>query len=496
MGITRVVFTAGSTVSLVLAVIAGTAIASPVAAVGGAAAQVRSSDHTASSVDDTTSVYDDTSLPAAPASYFTGSITTPARGQTTVHVNGDLVVAPESCPRSPINGAGPHHVYVGFLPAGTASPWSVEYPWFYNTRPIPAGAFIDQHTQLTAGTYHLYAWALYSEPGGSVNRMCSRLSHHEVSIVEAVATQRGIAADDTLVILGQRTILTYVERITWSDGVVTERVPLEMPGLTLQARTLGTAPWSTVAATTPIVGGIAQGAKRIITPSESTEYRFLQYSEPSRAIVVTVAQPTLGRIISAATLSDTEVMIGDTVEIRADLQTQYTDSAWRPSPIGTAFEVQLLPDGGTEWIRLYRDTTDDVGVARLRIPVDGPGRYRITSGGGVGASAQLIITQPTSQVAIEAPDLPTQVAPGTPIDLSAPVEIQYSDGIYRPAPDGTAYRIQFAASGPRSPLRWRTVVRGTITDGRIDARIKPRVTGFWRITVAGSRSSATLVRVR
>ena len=112
------------------------------------------------------------------------------------------------------------------------------------------------------------------------------------------------------------------------------------------------------------------------------------------------------------------------------------------------------------------------------------------------ASTQLIIAQPTSQVAIEAPDLPVQVALGTPIDLSTPVEIQYSDGIYRPAPDGTTYRVQFAASGPRAALRWRTVVRGKVADGKITTRIKPRATGYWRITVAGTPSAATLVRVR
>ena len=485
MGVDRII-TAGIALALVTA---GHLIASPIAAAEGAAAQVRSSDDTSVSTDDT-------SVPIAPLSSFVGSITTPARGETTVYVNGDLVLTPESCPRSPINGWKPYRVYAGFLPVGTTSPWTAEYPWFNNITTIPTRAFIDSHIELTAGIYHVYAWALYSEPDGTPARLCSRLSDHVITIVEAVSTQRGISADDSLVVLGERTTLTFVERITWTDGVVTERVPLEVPGLTLQSRTLGTAPWSEASATVPIVGGIEQGAKRVVAPTESTEYRGLQYSEPSRTIVVTVAQPTLGRIISAASLSDTEVMLGATIEISAQLQTQYTDSVWRPSPIGTAFEVQLLPDGGTEWIRLYRDTTDDVGVARLRIPVDGPGRYRITSGGGVGASTQLTITQPTSQVAIEAPDLPVQVSPGTPIDLSAPVEIQYSDGIYRPAPDGTAYRVQFAVSGPRSAMRWRTVVRGTITDGQITTRIKPKRTGYWRITVAGNASSPTLVRVR
>jgi hypothetical protein len=489
MGVDRIV-TAGLALALGIALVgAGPVIASPVAAAEGAAAQVLSTD-------DTTVSVDDTSVPAAPLSSFVGSITTPARGETTVYVNGDLVLTPASCPRSPINGWKPYRVFAGFLPVGTTSPWTTEYPSFNNITTYPIQAFIDRNIELSAGTYQVYSWALYAEPGGTPARLCERLSDHVVTIVEPVSTQRGITADDSLVVLGERTTLTFVERVTWTDGVVTERVPLEVPGLTLQSRTLGTAPWSEVNASVPIVGGIEQGAKRIVAPTESTEYRFLQYSEPSRSVVVTVAQPTLGRIVSAASLSDTEVMLGATIEIRADLQTQYTDSVWRPSPVGTAFEVQLLPDGGTEWIRLYRDTTDDVGIARLRIPVDGPGRYRITSGGGVGASTQLFIIQPTSQVAIEAPDLPVQVSPGTPIDLSAPVEIQYSDGIYRPAPDGTAYRVQFAVSGPRSAMRWRTVMRGTITDGQITTRIKPKRTGYWRLTVAGNASSATLVRVR
>ena len=489
MGVDRII-TAGLALALgITLVCAGPVIASPVAAAEGAAAQVRSTD-------DTTATVDDTSVPAAPLSSFAGSISTPTRGDTTVHVNGDLVLTPESCPRSPINGWKPYRVFAGFLPAGITSPWTTEYPSFGNIATLPTHAFVDRHIDLSAGTYHVYSWALYAEPGGTPARLCERLSDHVVTIVEAVSTQRGITADDSLVVLGQRTTLTFVERVTWSDGVVTERVPIEVPGLSLQARTLGTAPWSEASASVPVVGGIEQGAKRIVAPTESTEYRFLQYSEPSRSIVVTVAQPTLGRIVSAASLSDTEVMLGATIEISADLQTQYTDSVWRPSPVGTAFEVQLLPEGGSEWIRLYRDTTDDVGVARLRIPVDGPGRYRITSGGGVGASTQLTVIQPTSEVAIESPDLPRQVAPGTPIDLSTPVEIQYSDGIYRPAPDGTAYRVQFAASGPRAALRWRTVTRGEVTDGQIATRIKPTRTGYWRISVAGNRSSATLVRVR
>lgn len=489
MGVNRII-TAGLAFALGTALVcAGPVIASPVAAAEGAAAQVRSTD-------DTTVAVDDTSVPVAPLSSFVGSISTPVRGETTVHVNGDLVLTPASCPRSPINGGKPYYVYAGFLPAGITSPWTTQYPYFASIAMLPTNAFVDQHIKLSAGTYQVYSWAVYSEPGGTYARLCERLSDHVVTIVESVSTQRGITADDSLVVLGQSTTLTFVERITWSDGVVTERVPLEVPGLSLQSRTLGTAPWSQLSASVPIVGGIEQGAKRIVAPTESTEYRFLQYSEPSRSIVVTVAQPTLGRIISAASLSDTDVMLGSTIEISAELQTQYTDSVWRPSPVGTAYEVQLLPDGGSEWIRLYRDTTDDVGIARLRIPVDGPGRYRITSGGGVGASTQLTLTQPTSEVAIESPDLPRQVAPGTPIDLSTPVEIQYSDGIYRPAPDGTAYRVQFAASGPRAALRWRTVARGEISDGQIATQIKPTRTGYWRVSVAGNLSSATLVRVR
>ena len=220
MGVDRIIST-GITAGLALAlVLAGPVIASPVAAAQGTAAQVRSTD-------DTTVTVDDTSLPVAPLSSFVGSISTPARGEKTVHINGDLVLTPASCPRSPLNGSRPYRVDAGFLPVGTSSPWTTRYPSFANIATVPTHAFVDSHMELTAGTYQVYAWGYYSEPGGTPSRLCERLSDHVVTIVDAVSTQRGIAADDTLVVLGQRTTLTFVERISWSDGAVTERVPLD-----------------------------------------------------------------------------------------------------------------------------------------------------------------------------------------------------------------------------------------------------------------------------
>ena len=117
MGVDRII-TAGLALALgITLVCAGPVIASPVAAAEGAAAQVRSTD-------DTTATVDDTSVPVAPLSSFAGSISTPTRGDTTVHVNGDLVLTPESCPRSPINGWKPYRVFAGFLRAGISSPWT------------------------------------------------------------------------------------------------------------------------------------------------------------------------------------------------------------------------------------------------------------------------------------------------------------------------------------------------------------------------------------
>ena len=211
MGVDRII-TTGLALALGTALVcAGPVIASPVAAADGAPAQVRSTD-------DTTATVDDTSVPTAPLSSFVGSISTPARGETTVHVNGDLVLTPESCPRSPINGWKPYRVFAGFLPSGISSPWATEYPSFDNITTLPTNAFVDKYIDLSAGTYQVYSWALYAEPGGTPARLCERLSDHVVTVVEAVSTQRGIAADDSLVVLGQRTTLTFVERITWSDG--------------------------------------------------------------------------------------------------------------------------------------------------------------------------------------------------------------------------------------------------------------------------------------
>jgi hypothetical protein len=164
MGVDRII-TAGLALALgITLVCAGPVIASPVAAAEGAAAQVRSTD-------DTTATVDDTSVPAAPLSSFAGSISTPTRGDTTVHVNGDLVLTPDSCPRSPINGWKPYRVFAGFLPAGITSPWTTEYPSFGNIATLPTNAFVDRHIDHSAGTYHVYSWALYAEPGGTPARL-------------------------------------------------------------------------------------------------------------------------------------------------------------------------------------------------------------------------------------------------------------------------------------------------------------------------------------
>lgn len=439
-------------------------------------------------------VFDDDTAVPMPVSQFTGVLLAPERGSRAVHVNGDVTLDPGSCARSPVNGWRPYRTFAGFLSVGAPRSWKVERPWVHNVV-LPATNFIDRHVELPAGTYEFRAWAVYADPGDHVYRDCGRLTDQLVTVVDRVSTMRGATADDSVIIPGQSTVISFTERITWTDGVITEQIPDEVAGLGLQVRALGTAAWGTESMI-HAPGDRGDSTRRTVRPLESVEYRFLEYDQPSRTVTVTVAQPTMGRIVSAESMSDTEVMMGATVEISAALQTQYTDGVWRPSPVGTSFEVQFLPEGAPEWVRLYRDATEDLGLARLLFPVDGAGRYRITSGGGVGASIAVAITQPTSRVAIEPPDLPTQVSPGLPIDLSVPIEIQYSDGIYRPAPDGTAYRVQFAASGPRAAARWTTVVRGKVRDGVAAATIRPKKTGYWRVTMASAASSAVLVRVR
>lgn len=437
---------------------------------------------------------DDGSTPPGQLSSFSGQLTSPARGTKTVHVNGDITLDPASCPRSPANGSMPYRTYAGLARVDDPDTWVIPRPWVFNI--IYASVhFIDEYPTVEPGLYQLRAWGVYADPSGDVFRDCGALSGDVVSVVDRLTTDRGAATDDSIIVLGKRTVISFTEHITWTDGVVTDLVPRTAPGLTLQVRQLGTAAWATES-TIYAPDDRGDSTRRTVAPTSSVEYRFLQNGAPSRSVTVTVAQPTMGRIVADASLSDTEVMMGSTVEISAALQTQYTDSVWRPSPVGTAFEVQVLPDGATEWIRLYRNETEDPGVARLRFPVDGAGRYRITSGGGIGASLPLSITQPTSQVAIEAPDLPTAVSPGLPIDLAAPIEVQYSDGIYRPAPDGTSYAVQFSAVGTRAAQRWVTVYRGTTRRGVAAHTIRPTRTGYWRVSLAGATSSAVLVRVR
>jgi len=186
------------------------------------------------------------------------------------------------------------------------------------------------------------------------------------------------------------------------------------------------------------------------------------------------------------------------------LETQYDDEVWRPAPVGTVFELQFLAEGGSGWSRLVTERVSQAGVVSVRWPMLGSGRFRIVAGSATSESVAVTEVKPTSVVAVDSLDLPTEVFPGDPVDISVGVDVQYSDGVYRDAPDGTPFAVEFAESfdpgaagavASRSGLTWKTLSTGVTREGRADVRVSPRTSGFWRVAFGESRTASVFVEV-
>jgi hypothetical protein len=143
-------------------------------------------------------------------------------------------------------------------------------------------------------------------------------------------------------------------------------------------------------------------------------------------------------------------------------------------------------------------------VVSVRWPMLGSGRFRIVAGAATSESVAVTEVKPTSVVAADPLNLPSEVFPGDPVDISVGVDVQFSDGVYRDAPDGTPFAVEFAesfdpdAAGQvvsRSGLTWKTQATGVTKGGKADAQVSPKTSGFWRIAFGQNRTSPVFVEV-
>jgi len=222
------------------------------------------------------------------------------------------------------------------------------------------------------------------------------------------------------------------------------------------------------------------------------------------SVFVNVIRPTSANRVSGVVVSPVSAVANVPLVFSGVLETQYDDEVWRPAPVGTSFELQFLAEGGSGWSRLVTERVSSPGVVAVRWPMLGSGRFRIVAGAATSESVAVTEVKPTSVVAADPLDLPSEVFPGDPVDISVGVDVQFSDGVYRDAPDGTPFAVEFAesfdpdAAGQgvsRSGLTWKTQATGVTQGGKADAQVSPKTSGFWRIAFGLNKTSPVFVEV-
>lgn len=422
--------------------------------------------------------------PTGPGDWsISGSVQIPTRTGSTLTFSGDITAPVRSTPNERrslgvrVRSTGVVH----FLsPATDINPGTTYYEGSLDVTPLRGAGDLD----LVIANYR-------SAPG--VTSVIA-IDLAEPFSIPGVASRTNVTqASASELVLGESIDVSVVTKVLWTDGVTTDDTPTG--NFRLQFRATGTAAWETV----------GSGAPRIsVKPRGPGDYRFLVGDQTTPAAYVNVIRPTTAFRISDWAANATSAFAGNTLIFTALVDNQYDDANWRPAIVGTPFEVQFLADGAGSWQRVVRDTVKVAGRAEVRWPMVTSGRFRLIVGGAISNAIPITLVVPTSVVALDVLDLPVEVEPGEPVDISVGVEIQYSDGEFRSAPDGTEYKIEFAEAeepitrgitSPRAELTWKTVARGKTLNGQANSSVRPEVSGYWRVSVGRAVTEPVYVAV-
>lgn len=447
---------------------------------------------------------------------FSGSVVTPGRYGGEARLDGDFTLPPgENCTTEgrgpfpqgrytcavvllPIKADGTYGAVIGT----EIESWRVPFPAL-GALPyiVSSGSSTTTYFQGAAGVgVGTYRWAIVSmylnsytwrsffkvESVRFVDFLPAVVVPSQVS--RAWRTDRSVES----LLVGQPVTLSLKNLVTWSDGVVTEEP--HSSSAVLQFRETGSGSWSQV----------GQGSAVTLSPTAPGDYRFLVDGVAQPAVFVNVVRPTSAHRVLPLAVSPSSAVANVPLVFTTTMETQYDDQVWRKSPVGTSFELQFLAEGGTGWSRLATERVTEAGVVSVRWPMLGSGRFRIVSGAATSESVAVTEVKPTAVVAAEPLSLPAEVFPGDPVDISVGVDVQYSDGVYRDAPDGTPFAVEFAesydpdaaaAATARSGLTWTTQSTGVTRGGKADTKVSPKASGFWRLAFGQNRTTPVYLEV-
>lgn len=324
------------------------------------------------------------------------------------------------------------------------------------------------------------------------------------------STSRTLLVSKNPAVSGDKITITPQLHSDWSDGVETYEC---IDGATLQYRPVGTSRWITpnTFEDKGEISGCPQVLEGIV--AEPADYRLNFRGSITESKFLAVAKPSNARLISPTESALSSVISGSVVNFSANMKTQYDDGVWRDSVKGSNYQLEFCPVGASAWLTIAASSVTATGKLSIRVPVQQNGNWRFSSNGATSTSVAVTLITPTSVVAMDSPSLPTSVISGAFFTISNGVSVQYSDGIYRDAPIGTNYAVQFSQFNPtdartdgshvrqnlnaNKKARWVTVRSGKIAvRGKIAARIRAEKSGFWRIKIGKTFSVPKRLVVR
>lgn len=307
------------------------------------------------------------------AATFAGDLSGPARGATSVHLNGDLTFTGKTATTlylelfNQITNARVANANYLISDSASAGTRFVDLTWSLPTLDGDPAACSPCQLRATAGA-EMAVLATWWIPG-------------------LTATSYFTASDLTQALPGTTATLTGHRRQTWTDGVTTESLATGMGYAHLQQRLVGTTTWTGVDG----YCNYSPGCPTRVVLTQDADYRFINDSKPYASVAVDVVQPTDTRRFGELSLSATAGAATQSTTLTAPLDILYEDGQWRPAPVGTKFSVQLQRPG-SPWESLSEATTETAGTAVARILFAATGSVRLVSNDAATAPAAVTRT--------------------------------------------------------------------------------------------------------
>lgn len=449
---------------------------------------------------------------AAPASgewTFTGSVTAPERseGQVEVTVSGTVIVSQGLLDQAAFTQSCALPDIPQVVPALINSSSRVITPLTVGGLALipiddTAPTSVNAVATTSAGSYELVLQFRCSNESSWTGNVSASPSA-TVTIASLVGTQyRTLSclatspptqctinqAQITSVPSGTEVTLGAVIVKTWSDGATTTTTPVETQKL--MRTTVSSSTYYTTLST---------NCNYTVEVTSDYKYRCEVGAQVFDPVVLQVVSPTSTYVLGLPSVTPAFAAKDQSVTVRGSVQQVYADGSRWPASTSTRFSIEFQASGKSTWSTVV--STRNITAAGSYV-----GAFRMSESGLVRAKVDSTTSSPVTLTLLESSNtyrigdltLPASTPPKQMVPMAATIQSLWSDNTYRDAPDGTSASLEFAASFDRtasSTLTWQSISTAKVSSGRVSFTPTPQASGFWRVSVGTTRSTARYLEV-